>query len=244
MPKYRFLSHASSRSNRISAFTLIELLVSIAVVAILIGLILAGIGKVRTSALEAKGVSNLRQIGAALQLYLNENGGELMPRARDEADADGFRFWTAMLYGGGYLPDKAAFYDPTFPPYGPEESPRAEDFTTQIQQTFGMRDWTRPGTSNVQQSYREPKPVVLVDDPANFFIIADSIWLNWETQGYGISPNHSNQKVRLNGKGTATTLFLDGHVAEMPGAYFLELGETQGEYSEDQGYDVWRPGDE
>lgn len=231
--------------GRREGFTLIELLAVIAVVAILAALLIVAIGSVREAALDAKSASNLRQIGAALNLYVNDNKGEIMPRAAnaDEVDEGESRFWTGALYGGGYLEDKEAFYDPSFPPFGPENSERAENFETDIQQTFGMRGWIKPGTDQPQYSRRQPKRVSVIDNPGEFFIVADSIWLNWMAQGYGISPNHSNQKVRLNDEGTATALFMDGHVEEKPADYFLELGETQGKYSDDEGYDVWHPGD-
>ncbi len=59
------------------AFTLIELLTVIAVIAILASLIIAGVGKVRTTVMKSQGSSNMRQIGAAVLMYSNEHGGYL-----------------------------------------------------------------------------------------------------------------------------------------------------------------------
>jgi prepilin-type processing-associated H-X9-DG protein/prepilin-type N-terminal cleavage/methylation domain-containing protein len=84
-------------------FTLVELLVVIGIIAVLISFLMPALRKAREAAMAAQCMSNMRQMGLAVQMYVGESKGGFLPPYRLTTGPT----WAPEPYFFQYLP---AFY--------------------------------------------------------------------------------------------------------------------------------------
>jgi prepilin-type N-terminal cleavage/methylation domain-containing protein/prepilin-type processing-associated H-X9-DG protein len=87
---------------RRKAFTLVELLVVIGIIAVLIAILLPVLGRAREQSHRIKCLSNLRQLGTAFMMYVNENHGTF-----PSPTADGMRDEDWVRWEPAHNPDAA-----------------------------------------------------------------------------------------------------------------------------------------
>ena len=226
------LSHGNG-SRRGRAFGLVEMLVTIAVIALLLGMLLPALGRARESANRAKCLSNLRQLAFAFTAYLNDNKGRFpRPAQNDNAlpeDWVHFQSWRR--------PDEGAIAKYLGEPFNPavyrcpSDDPASHrtftfdslavqyPYSYTVNEQICRIEWRGP-TLRVNQIRNASEKILLIDEAAT--TIDDGCWAWQPTQGGSgpadprnvLSNRHDRKSERAAqarfGRGNAA--FVDGHV--------------------------------
>jgi prepilin-type N-terminal cleavage/methylation domain-containing protein/prepilin-type processing-associated H-X9-DG protein len=173
-----------------AAFTLIELLVVIAIIAILAAIIFPVFARAREKARQASCLSNLKQLGSALQMYTDDHDGTY---TRGQFwPFDGSHLWSQAI--APYVRNDAVFRCPTA-----RDSDHSYGYNIAY---WGGGDWV-----DGMHGINDMVPVTEYQVPTP----AETLWLVDFGPYWGCGLDYDIQVPTLRHNDGANALFVDGH---------------------------------
>ncbi|MBC2593810.1 prepilin-type N-terminal cleavage/methylation domain-containing protein [Ruficoccus amylovorans] len=223
-----------SKLSSARGITLVEVIVVIAIVAVLTGILIAGVGRIKESANASKCLANLRQIGVASALYCVDHNQRLVPIVGRLPESSYHKTWRVHLEP--YLPDQTAegkgvFWCPSGAYNEPTNSTKASGTRPAsygINNYIGLHSVSVAQESAFISDVKNPTGTIFVadiglvanlgDDPSDWVDRGESVATTsygyarfpedplWSSDPWNVFPRHG---------GHVNVLFYDGHVGSL-----------------------------
>lgn len=225
-----------------NAFSLVELLVVISIVALLISLLLPGLGRAREAARSTACMAKLRQIGAAFVTYAGTFKDQIAIAHHSEPDAPGVSFgWghrLAVAMGYGDRPSATRtklqnagpagpFWCPSMPPSSAQAPRWRSKFTYARNATFLQSTFPHPHEPHYFRELRRPSAIMLAMEHTHYNPVTNT---GNHTRVYYLNDENGLLSIITPHDKTNNVLFADGHVANIRAVdpvatfHYLQIG--------------------
>lgn len=218
---------------KFKGFTLIELLVVISIIAVLMSILIPSLSRARKQAQSVVCLSNLKQMGQALQLYVQHNSNTFMPFYLEnfEESLDKIMWYNFIVPDRGstkqkteYISDPDILFCPSYK-VRPSKDLRytdAKDYAFVIGEiSYGIstgltHDYSKPlwpvSLAKIT-SIKKPSQTVAVTDASHYDEKAKETTGSYFVRGYYQPFGWDVSSIRH--EGSCNTLWVDGHVTKV-----------------------------